>query len=67
MYFLNIQILQFMEENSKRDAWMKENQASFTAMAVAYMRAYHAIHATDKIFNDTLACDLIPADKRALI
>ena len=46
---------------------MKENQASFTAMAVAYMRAYHSIHATDKIFDDFLAYDLIPEEKRALI
>ena len=46
---------------------MKENQASFTAMLVAYMRAYHSIHATDKIFDDFLAYDLIPEEKRALI
>jgi methyltransferase (TIGR00027 family) len=46
---------------------MKENQASLTAMMVAYMRAYHAIHATDKIFDDFLAYDLIPEDKRELI
>ncbi len=36
-------------------------------MMVAYMRAYHAIHATDKIFDDFLAYDLIPEDKRELI
>ncbi len=36
-------------------------------MMVAYMRAYHAIHATDKIFDDFLAYDLIPEDKRKLI
>ena len=46
---------------------MKDNQASFTAMSVAYMRAYHAIHATDKIFDDFLAYDLIPEENRALI
>ena len=46
---------------------MKENQASFTAMSVAYMRAYHAMHATDKIFDDFLAYDLIPEEKRELI
>ena len=46
---------------------MKDNQASFTAMRVAYMRAYHAIHATYKIFDDFLAHDLIPDEKRVLI
>ena len=46
---------------------VKENQASFTAMTVAYMRAYHSIHATDKIFDDFLAYELIPEEKRALI
>ena len=46
---------------------MKEDQASFTAMLVAYMRAYHAMHDTPKIFDDFLAYRLIPEDKRALI
>ena len=46
---------------------MKVNQASFTAMSVAYMHAYHSIHATDKIFDDFLAYELIPEDKRALV
>ena len=46
---------------------MKENQASFTALSVAYMRAYHAIYDTQKIFDDFLAYDLIPEEKRALI
>ena len=46
---------------------MKENQASFTAMLVAYMRAYHAMHDTHKIFDDFLADHLIPENKRALI
>ena len=46
---------------------MKENQASFTAMSVAYMRAYHSKHATDKIFDDYLAYNLIPNEKIALI
>ena len=46
---------------------MKDNQASFTAMTVAYMRAYHSKHATDKIFDDFLAYDLIPDEKRGLI
>jgi methyltransferase (TIGR00027 family) len=46
---------------------MNENQASFTAMMVAYMRAYHSMHDTPKIFDDFLAYDLIPEEKRALI
>jgi methyltransferase (TIGR00027 family) len=46
---------------------MKENQASFTAMSVAYMRAYHSIYDAPKIFDDFLAYDLIPEEKRELI
>lgn len=46
---------------------MKENQASFTAMMVAYMRAYHAMHDAPKIFDDFLAYYLIPEDKRKQI
>jgi methyltransferase (TIGR00027 family) len=46
---------------------MKENQASFTAMLVAYMRAYHTKYSTDIIFDDFLAYDLIPEDKREQI
>ena len=46
---------------------MKENQVSFTAMSLAYMRAYHSKHATNKIFDDYLAYNLIPNEKIALI
>ncbi len=46
---------------------MKENQASFTAISVAYMRAYHSMHDTPKIFDDFLAYDLIPKEKRVRI
>src|SRR5271157_4852213 len=46
---------------------MKENQVSFTAMMVAYMRAYHAMNNTDKIFDDFLAYYLISEEKRTLI
>lgn len=46
---------------------MRENQASFTAMSVAYMRTYYAMHATNKIFDDFLAYELIPEEKRVLI
>ncbi len=42
---------------------MKNNQASLTAMMVAYMRAYHAMHDIPKIFDDFLAYDLIPEEK----
>ena len=46
---------------------MKENQASFTALSVAYMRAYHTMHDTTKIFDDFLAYHMIPEEKRELI
>lgn len=46
---------------------MKEKDASFTAMMTAYMRAYHAMHDTPKIFDDFLAYYLIPEEKRELI
>lgn len=46
---------------------MKENRASFTALMVAYMRAYHSMHETSKIFDDFFAYDLIPEEKRSLI
>ncbi len=46
---------------------MKEKQASLTAMLVAYLRAYHSMHDTPKIYDDFLAYDLIPQEKRVLI
>jgi methyltransferase (TIGR00027 family) len=46
---------------------MNEKDASFTAMMTAYMRAYHAMHDTPKIFDDSLAYYLIPEEKRELI
>jgi methyltransferase (TIGR00027 family) len=46
---------------------MKEKDASFTAMMTAYMRAYHAMNDTPKIFDDSLAYYLIPEEKRELI
>ena len=46
---------------------MIENQASFTALMVAYHRAYYSRHAADKIFDDFLAYDLVPEDKREKI
>ncbi|RPJ75366.1 MAG: class I SAM-dependent methyltransferase [Alphaproteobacteria bacterium] len=46
---------------------MKENQASFSAMMTAYIRAYHSMHATPKIFDDFLAYRLIPQEVRELI
>lgn len=46
---------------------MKENQVSFTAMMTAYMRSYHAMYITPKIFDDFLAYGLIPEEKRVLI
>lgn len=52
---------------SIRNDWMKENEASITALMTAYMRAYHAMHDTPKIFDDFLAFYLIPEEKRELI
>ena len=52
---------------NKGDNNMKDNQVSFTSLLVAYMRAYHTIHDTQKIFDDFLAYDLIPKEKRELI
>jgi O-methyltransferase involved in polyketide biosynthesis len=46
---------------------VKENQASLTSMITAYMRGYHSMHATNKIFDDFLAYSLVPEEKRALI
>jgi O-methyltransferase involved in polyketide biosynthesis len=46
---------------------MKENQASFSAMMTAYIRAYHSMHDTPKIFDDFLAYRLIPQEVLTLI
>jgi O-methyltransferase involved in polyketide biosynthesis len=46
---------------------MKKNQACFTAILVADMRACHSIHTTSKIFDDYLAYNLILNEKLALI
>lgn len=46
---------------------MKENQASYSAMTTAYIRAYHSMHDTPKIFDDFLAYQLIPQEVRVLI
>jgi methyltransferase (TIGR00027 family) len=46
---------------------MKEYQASLTSMITAYMRAYHSMHATKIIFDDFLAYNLLPEEKRVLI
>ncbi|HEY3362163.1 MAG TPA: class I SAM-dependent methyltransferase [Methanosarcina sp.] len=46
---------------------MKEEQASLSAMTTAYIRAYHSMHDTPKIFDDFLAYSLIPQEVLALI
>lgn len=46
---------------------MEENQVSNTSLWTAYMRAYHSRHATDKIFDDFLAYDLVPKEMRERI
>lgn len=46
---------------------MQANQVSLTAIMTAYLRAYHAMNDTPKIFDDFLAIHLIPEERRALI
>ncbi|MDR4999843.1 class I SAM-dependent methyltransferase [Brevibacillus parabrevis] len=46
---------------------MKENQVSLTAIISAYIRGYHAMNETPKIFDDFLALALIPEERRTLI
>lgn len=46
---------------------MEENQFSRTALVTAYIRAYHAIHDSPKIFDDFLAYHLIMNEIRANI
>lgn len=46
---------------------MNENKPSITSMVTAYVRAYHSMHSTDKIFDDYLAYSLIPEEIRTLI
>jgi methyltransferase, putative, TIGR00027 family len=46
---------------------MKEDQASLSAMTTAYIRAYHSMYDTPKIFDDFLAYHLIPQEVLALI
>ncbi|MHB1043387.1 MAG: class I SAM-dependent methyltransferase [Eubacteriales bacterium] len=45
---------------------MKENQVSRTALLMAYVRCYHAMHVAPKIFEDQLACQLLTEEERAL-
>lgn len=46
---------------------MNENKASLTSMVTAYIRAYHSLHATDKVFDDFLAYNLVPEKVQTLI
>lgn len=46
---------------------MPDDQVSNTALWTAYMRAYHASHTVEKIFDDVPAYDLIPWDVREQI
>jgi O-methyltransferase involved in polyketide biosynthesis len=45
---------------------MKEDKPSFSAMTTAYIRVYHSVHDTPKIFDDFLADRLIPEKVREL-
>lgn len=46
---------------------MEENQVSRTAMLAAYLRAYHAMHDTPKIFDDFLANRMLTEEERAFL
>jgi methyltransferase (TIGR00027 family) len=46
---------------------LKANQISITAMMTAYIRAYHSANDDPVIFNDSLAYELIPEERRNLI
>jgi methyltransferase (TIGR00027 family) len=46
---------------------MEENKISRTALGTAYIRAYHAINDTPRIFNDHLACHLLSGQERSAI
>ena len=46
---------------------MKKAQVSMTAIILAYMRGYHAMHHAPKIFDDSLAYRLIPQGWQPLI
>lgn len=41
---------------------MKDNQFSRSALLMAYVRGYHALHDLPKIFDDFLACHLVPEE-----
>ncbi len=43
---------------------MNETKVSFTAISTACNRAYHSLHDNPKLFDDFLACRLIPDDMR---
>lgn len=46
---------------------MEQNQISLTAIMTAYMRAYHAMNDTPKVFDDFLAYRFLPEERRAII
>ncbi len=46
---------------------MKANQISVTAIMTAFIRAYHSTNDDPVIFNDSLAYQLIPEERRNLI
>ena len=46
---------------------MEEAQVSRTSLVTAYIRGFHAVHDTPKIFDDFLAHDLLTEVERVLI
>ncbi|SFH08856.1 hypothetical protein SAMN05660649_03796 [Desulfotomaculum arcticum] len=45
---------------------MKEKQISRTALLMAYVRGYHAMSGTLRIFEDNLAYDLLTDEERGI-
>lgn len=46
---------------------MEQNQISLTAIMTSFMRGFHARYDTPKIFDDFLAWNLLPQERRAII
>lgn len=46
---------------------MEQNQVSMTAIMTAYIRSFHALYDTPKIFDDFLAYHLLSEERRAII
>ena len=65
--YIYMLILIFLQWNQKEANRMNENQPSLTSIVTAYIRTYHSMHATNKIFDYFLAYSLIPKEKWVII